>query len=71
MGIASLNLEPATAFHDLAASTGIIEAGAVDLLRVATDQLVNAGQELAIKTRLAANQETGGHAMPCRILPSQ
>ena len=54
-GIGSLTLERVRQFHDLAVSTGIIEAGAVDLSRVATDQFVNAGHGLDIKARLAGN----------------
>ena len=54
-GIGSLNLERAKAFHELAVSTGIIEAGAEDLSRVATDEFVNAGHGLDIKATLTAN----------------
>ena len=55
MGIGAMSLERVKAFHELAVSTGILEAGAVDLSRVATDQFVNAGHGLEIKARLAAN----------------
>ncbi len=54
-GIGSLNLERVKAFHELAVSSGIIEAGTVDLFRVATDQFVNAGPGLDIKAKLTAN----------------
>ena len=54
-GSGSLNLERAKAFHELAVSTGNIEAGAEDLFRVATDQFVNAGPGLDIKAKLSAN----------------
>ena len=52
-GIGAMNLDRVKAFHDLAVSTGIIEAGAVDLSKVATDQFVNKGHGLDIKTRLS------------------
>ena len=55
MGIGAMSLERIKAFHELAVTTGILEAGAVDLSRVATDQFVNAGHGLEIKARLAAN----------------
>ena len=55
LGIGAMSVERVAAFHDLAVATGIIEAGAVDLDRVATDQFVNAGHGLDIKAAL-----TGG-----------
>ena len=55
MGIGAMNLDRVKAFHELSVSSGILEAGAVDLSRVATDQFVNAGHGLDIKARLTAN----------------
>ncbi|MCY3982233.1 MAG: ABC transporter substrate-binding protein [Alphaproteobacteria bacterium] len=54
-GIGAMSLARVKAFHDLAVSAGIIEAGSVDLSKVATDRFVNAGHGLDIKARL-----TGG-----------
>ena len=53
-GIGAMSLDRVAAFHDLAVATGIIEAGAVDLAKVATDQFVNAGHGLDIKAKLTA-----------------
>ena len=53
-GIGAMSLDRVAAFHDLAVATGIIEAGAVDLSKVATDQFVNAGHGLDIKAKLTA-----------------
>ena len=55
MGIGAMNLDRVKAFHELSVSSGILEAGAVDLSRVATDQFVNAGHGLDIKASLTAN----------------
>ena len=40
------------AFHKLAIDSGIIEAGSVDINKVATDQFVNRGHGLDIKASL-------------------
>ncbi len=51
-GIGAMSAERIAAFHDLAVSAGIIEAGVVDLDKVATTQFVNKGHGLDIKSRL-------------------
>ena len=55
LGIGAMTMERVQAFHDIAVSTGIIEAGSVDVSRVATDQFVNRGHGLDIKARLAGS----------------
>ena len=41
VGIGAIDLARVEAFHDLAVEAGIIEAGSVDITKVATDQFVN------------------------------
>ncbi len=41
VGIGAIDLDRVEAFHDLAVETGIIEAGSVDVAKVATDRFVN------------------------------
>ncbi len=41
VGIGAIDLQRVKAFHDLAVETGIIEAGSVDVAKVATDRFVN------------------------------
>ncbi len=55
MGIGAMSLDRVQAFHDLSVASGIIEAGSVDLARVATDRFVNAGHGLDIKAALTGN----------------
>lgn len=43
VGIGALDMDRVRAFHDLAVDAGIIEAGAVDIEKVATDRFVNKG----------------------------
>jgi NitT/TauT family transport system substrate-binding protein len=54
-GIGAMSEERIAAFHDLAVEAGIIEAGEVDLSKVATTQFVNKGHGLEIKQRLMSN----------------
>lgn len=54
-GIGAMSQDRIAAFHELAVEAGIVEAGAVDLTKVATTQFVNAGHGLGIKTRLTAD----------------
>lgn len=54
-GIGAMSEERIESFHDLAVSAGIIEAGEVDLSKVATTQFVNKGHGLDIKQRLMSN----------------
>ncbi|MDD9730948.1 ABC transporter substrate-binding protein [Mameliella sp. AT18] len=55
LGIGALSAERIQAFHDLAVESGIIEAGAVDLLKVADTSFVNKGHGLDIKSALTGN----------------
>jgi NitT/TauT family transport system substrate-binding protein len=41
MGIGAIDMARVQAFYDLAVETGILEAGSVDVSKVATDQFVN------------------------------
>ena len=47
-GIGAIDMARVKAFYDLAVKTGILEAGSVDVAKVATDQFVNkkVGMEL-------------------------
>ncbi len=51
-GIGALDMERVKAFHQLSIDSGIIEAGSVDIKKVATDQFVNKGHGLDIKAKL-------------------
>lgn len=51
-GLGALDLERVSAFHDLTVQSGIIESGAVDLAKVATDRFVNKGHGLDIRREL-------------------
>jgi NitT/TauT family transport system substrate-binding protein len=51
-GIGAMSQERIEAFHDLAVSSGIVEAGSVDLGKVATSQFVNQGHGLDLKAKL-------------------
>jgi NitT/TauT family transport system substrate-binding protein len=54
-GVGALSLDRVAAFYDLAVASGILEAGSVDVGKVATDQFVNKGVGLELKKEL-----TGG-----------
>jgi NitT/TauT family transport system substrate-binding protein len=54
-GIGALSLDRVASFYDLAVNAGILEAGTVDVSKVATDQFVNKGVGLDLKKEL-----TGG-----------
>ena len=51
-GIGAMDMGRVKAFHKLAIDAGIIEAGSVDINKVATDQFVNKGHGLDIKANL-------------------
>ena len=51
-GIGAMDMGRVKAFHKLAIDSGIIEAGSVDINKVATDQFVNRGHGLDIKASL-------------------
>ena len=51
-GIGAMDMGRVKAFHKLAIDAGIIEAGSVDINKVATDQFVNKGHGLDIKASL-------------------
>ncbi|UOA28892.1 ABC transporter substrate-binding protein [Pseudosulfitobacter sp. DSM 107133] len=51
-GIGAMSQERIEAFHDLAVSSGIIDADTVDLAKVATSRFVNHGHGLDLKARL-------------------
>lgn len=53
LGLGAMTMERVQAFHDLAVSAGIIEAGSVNVADVATDRFVNKGHGLDIKAALA------------------
>ena len=52
-GIGALDMGRIEAFHDLAVKSGILEAGAVDLTKVANTQFVNKGHGVDIKKALS------------------
>lgn len=49
VGIGAIDMGRIQAFHDLTVAAGIIEAGAVDVSKVATDQFVNKGVGMDLK----------------------
>jgi len=51
-GIGAMDMARVKSFHKLAIDSGIIEAGSVDINKVATDQFVNKGHGLDIKDKL-------------------
>jgi len=51
-GIGAMDMARVKSFHKLAIDSGIIEAGSVDINKVATDQFVNKGHGLDIKAKL-------------------
>ena len=51
-GIGAMDMDRVKSFHKLAIDSGIIEAGSVDINKVATDQFVNKGHGLDIKAKL-------------------
>ena len=51
-GIGAMDMARVKSFHKLAIDSGIIEAGSVDINKVATDQFVNKGHGLDIKKSL-------------------
>lgn len=51
-GIGAVSLDRVAAFYDLAVKAGILEAGSVDVSKVATDQFVNKGFGLDLKKTL-------------------
>ncbi len=51
-GIGALSLDRVAAFHDLAVQSGILEAGSVDVSKVATDRFVNKGVGLDLRKEL-------------------
>ena len=51
-GIGAMDMDRVKSFHKLAIDSGIIEAGSVDINKVATDQFVNKGHGLDIKKSL-------------------
>jgi len=51
-GIGAMDMDRVKSFHKLAIDSGIIEAGSVDISKVATDQFVNKGHGLDIKAKL-------------------
>ena len=51
-GIGAMDMDRVKSFHKLAIDSGIIEAGSVDIKKVATDQFVNKGHGLDIKAKL-------------------
>ncbi|MEN9063186.1 hypothetical protein [Ponticoccus litoralis] len=55
LGIGALDDERIRAFHDLAVEAKIIEAGVVDLSKVADTRFVNKGHGLDIKSALTGN----------------
>lgn len=50
-GIGAIDLARVEAFYDLAVKAGILEEGSVDVSKVATDQFVNQGVGLELKSR--------------------
>lgn len=54
-GIGAMSAERIEDFHDLAVKAGIIEAGAVDLSKVADTRFVNKGHGMDIKSTLTGN----------------
>jgi NitT/TauT family transport system substrate-binding protein len=55
LGIGAISLERIQAFYDLAVNAGILEAGSVDVSKVATDQFVNKGVGLELKAELVGD----------------
>ncbi|MBP7241858.1 ABC transporter substrate-binding protein [Amaricoccus sp.] len=51
-GIGAMSNDQIAAFHDLAVRTGILEAGSVDVSKVATEQFVNKGVGLPLRKEL-------------------
>jgi NitT/TauT family transport system substrate-binding protein len=54
-GIGAISLDRIQAFYDLAVNAGILEAGSVDVSKVATDQFVNKGVGLELKAELVGD----------------
>lgn len=55
LGIGAMTPERIEAFHELAVASGILEAGSVDVSRVAVFDFVNKGVGLDVKARLTGN----------------